>query len=52
MNFKFQERRCDVERDKRIASFRNRGFCDVAKDILARQIAMCDTRDSFQQPNK
>ena len=44
MNFKFQERRCDVEHDKRIATFRNRGFCDVAKDILARQIAMCDTR--------
>ena len=44
MNFKFQERKCDGERDKRIASFRNRGFCDVAKDILARQIAMSDAR--------
>ena len=44
MNFKFQERRCDVEHDKRLASFRNRGFCDVAKDILARQIAMSDAR--------
>ena len=44
MNFKFQERRCDVEHDNRLASFRNRGFCDVAKDILARQIAMTDTR--------
>ena len=44
MNFKFQERKCDVEHDNRIAKFRNRGFCDVAKDIFARQIAMCDTR--------
>ena len=44
MKFKFQERKCDVEHDNRIAKFRNRGFCDVAKDILARQIAMCDTR--------
>ena len=44
MKFKFQERRCDVEHDKRLASFRNRGFCDVAKDILARQIAMSDAR--------
>ena len=34
MKFKFQERRCDVERDNRLASFRNRGFCDVAKDIV------------------
>ena len=44
MNFKFQERRCDVERDKRIASFRNRGFCDVAKDILAREKELSDAR--------
>ena len=44
MNFKFQERRCDVERDKRIASFRNRGYCDVAKDILAREKELSDTR--------
>ena len=44
MKFKFQERRCDVEHDKRLASFRNRGFSDVAKDILGRQIAMSDAR--------
>ena len=44
MNFKFQERKCDVEHDNRIAKFRNRGFCDVAKDIFARQIAMSDVR--------
>ena len=44
MNFKFQERRCDVERDKRIASFRNRGFCDVAKDILAHEKELSDAR--------
>ena len=44
MNFKFQERKFDVERDKRIASFRSRGFCDVARDILAREIAMSDAR--------
>ena len=44
MNFKFQERKCDVERDKRIASFRNRGFSDVAKDILAREKELSDTR--------
>ena len=44
MKFKFQERKCDVERDKRIASFRNRGFCDVAKDILAREKELSDTR--------
>ena len=49
MNFKFQERRCDVERDKRITSFRNRGFCDVAKDILARQIAMSDARHKLHE---
>ena len=48
MNFKFQERRCDVEHDNRLASFRNRGFCDVAKDILARQIAMSDARHKLQ----
>ena len=42
MDFKFQERKCDVEHDKRIASFRNRGFCDVAKDILARQKELSD----------
>ena len=47
MNFKFQERKCDVERDKRIASFRNRGFCDVAKDILAREKELSDTRHKF-----
>ena len=44
MNFKFQERRCDVERDKRIASFRNRGFCDVEKDIRASEKELSDTR--------
>ena len=44
MNFKFQERRCDVERDKRIASFRNIGFFDVARDILAREKANSDVR--------
>ena len=44
MNFKFQERKCDVERDKRIASFRNRGFSDVAKDILAREKELSDIR--------
>ena len=44
MNFKFQERKCDVEHDNRIAKFRNRGFCDVARDILAHQIAMSDVR--------
>lgn len=44
MKFKFQERKCDVERDKRITSFRNRGFCDVAKDILAREKELSDTR--------
>ena len=44
MKFKFQERRCDVECDKRIASFRNRGFCNVARDILAREIAKSDVR--------
>ena len=44
MKFKFQERRCDVERDNRIASFRNRGFCDVAKDILAREKELSDVR--------
>ena len=44
MNFKFQERRCDVERDNRIASFRNRGFCDVAKDILAREKELSNIR--------
>ena len=44
MKFKFQERKCDVERDKRLASLRNRGFHDVAGDILARQIAMSDAR--------
>ena len=44
MNFKFQERRCDVERDNRIASFRNRGFCDVAKDILAHEKELSDAR--------
>lgn len=44
MKFKFRERKCDVERDKRIASLRNRGFHDVASDILARQIAMSDVR--------
>ena len=44
MKFKFRERKCDIERDKRLASFRNRGFHDVAGDILARQIAMSDVR--------
>lgn len=44
MKFQFKERRCDVEHDNRLSSFRNRGFCDVAKDILARQIAMSDAR--------
>ena len=44
MKFKFQERKCDVERDNRIASFRNRGFCDVAKDILAREKELSDAR--------
>ena len=44
MKFKFQERRCDVEHDKRLASFRNRGFCDVAKDILAREKELSDAR--------
>ena len=44
MNFKFQERRCDVEHDNRIASFRNRGFCDVAKVILAREKELSDIR--------
>ena len=44
MKFKFQERKCDVERDNRIASFRNRGFCDVAKDILAREKELSDIR--------
>ena len=44
MNFKFQERRCDVERDKRIASFRNRGFCDVTKDILTHEKELSDAR--------
>ena len=44
MKFKFQERKCDVERDKRITSFRNRGFCDVAKDILAREKELSDVR--------
>ena len=44
MKFKFQERRCDVEHDKRLASFRNRGFCDVAKDIFARHKELSDAR--------
>ena len=44
MKFKFQERRCDVECDKRIASFRNKGFCNVARDIIAREIAKSDVR--------
>ena len=44
MKFKIQERICDVERDNRIASFINRGFCDVAKDILAREKELSDTR--------
>ena len=44
MKFKFQERRCDVEHDNRIASFRNRGFYDVAKDILAREKELSDAR--------
>ena len=44
MKFKFQERRCDVECDKRIASFRNRGLCNVARDIIAREIAKSDVR--------
>ena len=44
MKFKFQERRCDVERDKRIASFRNRGFCDVTKDILTHEKELSDAR--------
>ena len=44
MNFKFQERKCDVERDKRIASFRNRGFCDVTKDILTHEKELSDAR--------
>ena len=44
MDFKFQERKCNVDHDNRLASFRNRGFHDVAKDILARQIAMSDAR--------
>ena len=48
MDFKFQERKCNVDHDKRLASFRNRGFCDVAKDILARQIAMSDARHKLQ----
>ena len=47
MKFKFQERKCDVERDKRLASFRNRGFRDVAKDILAREKELSDTRHKF-----
>ena len=44
MDFKFQERKCNVDHDNRIASFRNRGFCDVAKDILARQKELSDAR--------
>ena len=44
MKFKFQERKCDVERDKRIASFRNIGFFDVARDILAREKTNSDVR--------
>ena len=48
MNFKFQERKCNVDHDKRLASFRNRGFHDVAGDILARQIAMSDARHKLQ----
>ena len=48
MNFKFQERKCNVDYDKRLASFRNRGFHDVAGDILARQIAMSDARHKLQ----
>ena len=44
MKFKFQERVCDVESDRRIASFRNRDFCDVAREILAREIEKSDTR--------
>ena len=48
MDFKFQERKCNVDHDNRLSSFRNRGFCDVAKDILARQIAMSDARHKLQ----
>ena len=44
MKFQFKERRCDVEHDNRIASFRNRGFCDVAKDIFARHKELSDAR--------
>lgn len=44
MNFKFQERKCNVDHDNRLASFCNRGFCDVAKDILARQKELSDAR--------
>ena len=48
MKFKFLQRICHVNRDNRITSFRNRGFCDVAGDILARQIAMSDARHKLQ----
>ena len=44
MDFKFQERKCNVDHDNRLASLFNRGFHDVAGDILARQIAMSDDR--------
>ena len=44
MKFKFHERKCDVERDKRLASFRNRGFCDVAKGILECEKELSDAR--------
>ena len=44
MKFKFQERKCNVDHDNRLASFRNRGFCDVAKDILAREKELSDAR--------
>ena len=45
--FKFKERKCDVDRDKRIASFRNRGFYDVARDVLARQMELSDARHTL-----
>ena len=48
MDFKFQERKCNVEHDKRLASFRNRGFHDVAGDILARQKELSDARHKLQ----
>ena len=49
MDFKFQERKCNVEHDKRLASFRNRGFHDVAGDILARQKELSDARHKLHE---